>query len=647
MHIVRNNQLAEVGDDEDFDLELLSPARQFGSHTNTIPIQSGVQPARLFYGGRFDNQALSLLRGEAPLVQNLDPEDPEGRSFDDKLGESLGAVRSKLPGTVGRISNDSMEIIGDDGAKVRVSLYDNMPFNQKSGITNRPLVKVGDRVDKGHLLAASNYTDDNGTAAMGRNARIGMVPYKGHSMDDAVPISQSFADSMAATQYKVIKVDRNSDLKTDLTSFRALFPSKFKKEVLDRFDDDGLIRKGSIIQKGDPILLGSMPRTLSSFGANVGRLSKAQRQSRRDASTVWGEKSEAEVIDVRRTKNGYKAVLKYTKPTSVGDKIVLRAGAKGTVSKIIPDDQMPRTADGKPLDLLLNPLSLLSRANPSSQHEMRLGKIAQKMGRPIKVASYLPKGQSWEDYIGALEQEHGVSAQEDVFDPVANRKLDKPVTVGYGFVKRLHHTAASKGSSRGVGSYDAQEQPSRGNGEMAQAKKFSGLENSAALSAGAYALMRENSTVRGQKSDEFWRALRSGKSLPKADVPFVWEKFRAILSGAGINTRDLGKGQFRLAPFIDSDLDAYDPVDVDNGELINMKDLSPITGGLFDPRIVSGDKWGRIKLPRPVVNPAQEDSVRVLLGLTKSQMQAILRGEEDLPEELQHRLGLAPATPIV
>lgn len=638
MHIVRNNRLEEVPDDDpDVDFELPDPTQQYGTHTNMIPLQSAVQTPRLFYGGRFANQALAIEHGEAPLVQNLDTSDREGRSFDELMGEHLGAVKAKRPGRVLQVTPDYIRVAYDDGEREDIGIYNNFAFNQKSGEHSRPMVKAGDSFQPGQVISASSYTDDNGVQNMGLNARIGLVPWKGYSMDDAIPISESFAKRLSAIQYRVVKQDKSDNLKTDLAHYRALFPNRFTKEKLEQFDANGLVKPGTILEPGDPVILGSMPRTLSSSGANIGRLSKALQQQRRDASQVWEAHYPAEVVASRKTKNGYKVVLRYLKPTEEGDKIVLRQGAKATVSKIIPDDQMPRTEDGQPLDAMLNPLSLVSRANPASQHEIRLGKIAKKIGKPLKIPSYLPKGENWNDYIDRLEAEHGVQSTERVYDPETRQFLSSPVTVGYGFVNKLHHTSASKVSSRGTGSYDSNEQPARGGGEMAKAKRYSGLENFATLSSGAYALMRENATLRGQKNDGFWRALRAGKPLPKVGEPFVWNKFRALLAGAGMQTRDLGEGRIRLAPFTDKDLDDNDPIDVENGELVNLRDLSPVAGGLFDPRLLNGERWGRVKLPRPVINPAMEDAVRVMLGVTKKDLEAVLEGRANLADVMESK----------
>jgi len=130
-------------------------------------------------------------------------------------------------------------------------------------------------------------------------------------------------------------------------------------------------------------------------------------------------------------------------------------------------------------------------------------------------------------------------------------------------------------------------------------------------------------------------ALRTAKTLPKIGEPSVWHQFRALLAGAGITTRNSGKGKYRLAPFTDGDLDERDPIDVENGEMVNLRDLTPIPGGLFDNRLLNGERWGRIRLPRPILNPAMEDAARTMLGLTKQQLEDVLAGRVPLADVMQ------------
>lgn len=646
MHILRDYQLEEVPDGSvEAHYEIPSFARHYGPTVNATPIGGSVQEPRKFFGGRFTKQALSLTHGEAPLVQALDPEHPQGWSFDQILGSRTGITRATKGGHVTAINPDTISVRYDDGKREHIGIFNNVASNQKSGTTSRPVVKVGDHFEPGHLLAATNFTDDHGVLAMGRNARVAMAPYKGHSIDDGIPISESFAKSLESIHYKKITKDFSDHFKAGVAHFRAHFPTRFEAAKYANFTDDGMVKQGTILKPGDPVLLGTTPHTTSSAGVNLGRLAKPLQQAWRNASLTWDEDVPAEVLDARQTKNGYKVTVKYHRVAQKGDKLDFRAGAKGVISKIIPDDQMPRTEDGKPVDVLLNPLSLVSRANPSTHHEIRLGKIAKALGHPLKVPSYLPPGSDWRTLLNDLEQQTGVQSQERLYDPASRRFLSKPVTVGYAYMNRLHHVASGKVSDRGQGAYDVNGQPLRGGGsEAAQAKRFSGLETNAALSAGAYALLGENSTLKGQKNDDFWWAMRSGKPLPKVGSSDVFHKFFALLGGGGVNARDLGNGQRRLAPFTDADLEKLKPVEVRNGEMVDFSkpDTMPaIKGGLFDPELVTGNRWGRIRLPRPVVNPAYREAARTLLGLTGKDFDAVLRGEKDLPPELLQKLKLA------
>lgn len=625
MHVIRNFTLEETPDDHPYDLELEHPSQQYAGSLNSIPLQGAVQTARLFYGNRFDLQAVAHLNGEAPLVQNLDTFDPAGRSFDEINGDRAFTVRAPSGGKVTEVSPSHITIAGDKGDE-KVHLYNHMPLNQKSGVNSRPVVKVGDEVKEGSLLAASNFTDDKGRVNMGLNVRVGNVPWKGHTMDDALVVSQSLADKMRTEHYKTFVQETGNGRKHDLKHFQSLFPTAWPRELLAKFDEKGIVKPGTIVNPGDPIVLATSPRAASSAGANIGKMSRALREARKDDSILWEGRDEAEVVDSRVTKNGVKVVLRYISPMREGDKAVFRPGAKGTVARIIPDDKMPRTEDGKPLELLLNPLSLFSRANPSTAHEIRLGKIAAATGQELKLPSYLPKGQSWNDFISALEQKHGVQPLERVYDPESGRYLDSPVAVGMAYLKKLHHVSEGKMSSRGTGAYSADEQPLKGGSESAQAKRYSGLENVATLSAGAYSVLRENATIKGQKNDAYHRALRSGQPLPKVGEPFVWHKFRGLLAGAGIRTRDLPGGRIRLAPMTDAYLHSLNPVEVENGDTVDLRTLEAKPGGLFDSRISTHDRWGKIPLPRPVINPAYEDTVRTLLGLTKQQLSDVIRG---------------------
>lgn len=633
---LRDREFESVQDDEvDYDFE--HPSRFFGTHVNLIPLQSAVAGPRLFYGARFYNQALPLKNAEAPLVQARADKQLNGvdTSFDDMLGSYAGAVRASDGGSVMEVTPDAIKIKDAAGQIRDIELYNQFPFNRKTQIHNTALVKPGDTVTPGQILAKSNYTDDKGTLALGLNARVGLVPYLGRSMDDAIVISDSFAKRLTSNHLYSHDLDYKRGVKPGKAHFMGMFPQKFTRDQLGTLDDDGVVAPGQILKEGDPIILATKPRVISSTSAQLGLLSKHMKNVRQDASLVWDKATPGRVADVEKLRNGVRVNIETDMPAKDGDKIVFRSGQKGVISHVIPDEQMPRTVDGNPLEVLLNPLGVPSRVNNSIIYELLLGKVAQKLGKPFKIDSFNQANEKWYEMVRKHLDDAGLNDTEEVFDPALNRKLENPITVGVGHVLKLHHTSESKVSARGQGAYTSDQQPLHGGSEAGKSKRLSGLETHSLLSSGAYSVLREGATLRGQRNDDYWRMLRQGYEPKEPGKPFVWDKFKALLSGAGYQTKDMGKGRLRLQFWTDGDLDRVKPMEVKTGDLVNINDMSPVDGGLFDNALTGSNSWGYIKLPHPVPNPAAEDVIRKLLGLTEKQFRAIMAGDMELPEHLR------------
>lgn len=627
---IRDGQIQEI-DDGEIDVKLPGANSFFSTQVNMIPMQSAVQAPRLFYGARFFNQAVPLAAPQAPLVQAL-TDDPNDESFDDITGAQMGAVRSNLSGVIKKLDADHLVVRGDDGVEETYELYNQFPFNRKSSIHNTAVVNKGDRVEAGQLLARSNYTDENGVTAMGRNARVGVVPYKGYSMDDAIVVSESFAKGLTSRQTYTDYQEFDSDVKGGLGHFTSLFPTKYKKSQLENMDENGVAKIGTVLQEGDPYVLATKPRMFTSTAGQLGKLTRAMQHARQDSSMVWHHSDPAEVIDVVKTRKGYKVILDTRTPAKMGDKMVFRPGSKHIISKILPDDKMPRTEDGKPLDVMLNPLSIPSRVNSNIIYELLLGKVAEKQGAPIKVKGFNEAGDKWYEYVLGKLEEAGLSDVEKVYDPETDKMLERPITVGNAHVLKLHHMAEGKMSSRGQGSYDVDLQPMKGGSDNAQAKRLSTLELHSLASAGAYANMREGSTLRGQQNDEYWRALRQGQKPREPGSPFVWDKFQHLLMGAGLHAKDVGGGRLRMGPMTDKVLDGYKPVELKNGEMLDLNTMEPIAGGLFDPSLVGSNKWGYVDLDQPMPNPAFEDQIAQLLGITRKNFRRVMDGDMTLEE---------------
>lgn len=646
MIAVKDYQLQEV-DDNEVDYVLPSSSRAYGMTMNALPLSSAVAVPRMFYGDRFLSQALPLQNPQTPLVQNLDPEDEAGRSFDDLLGDYAGNLRSDYNGVVKRVKDDYVEITDEQGQNQKLPLYRNFSYNRKTGLHQTPLVKTGQVVKIGDLLARSNYTNDQGALALGVNAKIAMVPMKGFSMDDATVISESFAKSLTSEEFENVrlKID-GKEIKGGKNHFTGMFADRFSKEQLEKLSSDGVVEAGAILQPGDPIILATRPKAVSSNNADIGKLSRSMSSVRADISEVWDGNYPAEVISATKGKNGYKVRLRYYAPAKHGDKLTLRHGQKMSIAQILPDDQMPYDSSGERMDLLLNQLSIPSRVNDATPYELLLGKVAKKQGAPLKIPSYLAAGENWYDKVSQMLEENNLSPEDDLYDPLIGRNLDEPVTTGWGYVQKLVHTSKSKVSGRGQGSYTNDEQPAKGGGESAQAKRNSGLEVDSLMAAGAYATLRDSSTIGGQKNDAYWRAIRSGGEPPTPGAPFVWDKFKALVSGAGYALKNLPEGEIRLGPMTDRSLDEKDPLELSSGELIDLNDpqLTAYEGGLFDRRLVQNSRWGKITLDRPVPNPAYEEAIRSLLGLTKKQYRNILAGKEELPEPWASRINTKTQT---
>lgn len=622
-------------DSSEVDYRLPSMANAFGYNINSSPLQSAVDGTRLFYAARFVNQAVPLVNGEAPLVQNAVP-GGEGMSFDTILGQKLGAIMADDDGVVESVDNTGIVLRNRAGEQRRIPLQRYLPMNRKTYLAQQPVVKPGDVVSKGSPMARSNFTDAAGQSAMGMNAFIGIVPYLGRSMDDATVISRSFANRLTSQHGYIYNMDKTGGAKLGKNHFSAIFPKSYSKELLDKLDDDGVIQIGQTVQQGDPLVLATSPRNLSGADALGGKVTSVLRAARRNTTQIYDHGSPGVVEDVVKTKKGVKVFVRSESPSEKGDKLVFRSGQKGVISEVVADEDMPRTADGRVFDMLLNPQSLNSRKNDQLPYEMLLGKLAEATGQKEVHPGFSPDGGSWFELVKNKLEEAGLSDKETVFDPKFNKTLAKPITTGVGYVLKLHHQAAGKHSYRGQGGYDLDALPLKGSGDAAQAKRYSGLETSAGLAAGIYNILRDKAILTGTRNPEYWKDFRSGYTPRAPEAPFAYDKLKALLGGAGIMVRNMknaeGRKVERIGPMSAAEIRTKNPVKVKNADLVEFTETGARgkQGGLFDPSLVSANRWGEIDLPIPIVNPAFEENARTLLGLTKKDYDAVMRGDREI-----------------
>ena len=623
---IKNGKLAYIPREEAKYI-LPSMDSSFSMLSNMVPLKSMMKGHRVIMGSRMFTQALPLANAESPFIQSATADDPT-KSYEDIMGEKMGAIRADDHAEVLSINPDEMVLRKKDGTKQVVELYNDQPFNRKSAYTQTPLVQPGDIVKPGQLLAKSNFTDNNGTTALGLNMRVGYLPFKGLVYDDSVVVSESAAKRLTSEHMYQHEAEADENNFIDKRKFISLFPGEYDKKVLDSFTDNGVIKPGTTVNHGDPLLLVAKANTTT-----YGQVHRGQRSNFTNDVVTWDHHEPGIVTDVTKTKRGYSVVVKSKAQMEVGDKLTGRFGDKGVVAGVIPDEQMPHDAQGRPLEVLVSPLGLASRVNPSQIVEAALGKVAEKTGQPYKIKDF-DSDNDLVDFARGELRKNNLTDLDDVTDPETGRKI-KGVLTGNRFFMKLHHTSASKMQGRSTGGYTAEGAPAKG-GDTGS-KRIGNLDLNALLSHGAGKVIRDAKMVRGQANPEYWSQFMAGYDPPLPKIPNVYAKFVEQLRGAGINTVRTGS-KTNIMALTDKDIDELaGDREIQNSETVDWKaGLRPKSGGLFDERLTgshNGNRWAKITLPEPMPNPVMEEPIRRVLGLTEKQLRDTIAGRAQINNE--------------
>lgn len=602
---------------------------------NMVPMKGNMFGQRASMGARMASQAMALETPQAPWVQTGTPDDLD-ESFEERFGKQLGAIRSEERGRVVELGPDHVTVKYAGGREQRHVLDNNRPGARKSIFHQTPMVELGQEVEPNQLLVKSNYVDDKGVAAMGINARTALMAWP-DAWEDGIVVSQSFADRTRIQQAYKYKIQPGEGEKVDKRGYLQLFGNRYKSEQLANIGNDGVIKVGTMVKEGDPLMLGMRKRD----GAKT-RVHKQSKMDWGDSSVRWDHAHEGVVTDVFHSDKGSQVVVKTAKPLEESDKLAGRFGNKGVIT-IKPDSEMPHDQEGNPIELIVSPLAVPSRGNSSFPLELLLGKIAAKRGAPFKIKDF--RGNDLQQMAMAEAEANGVNDTETLIDPKTGRKIPGVLT-GQSFVMALHHLASSKSSARGLGTYSADDSPARGGEEGAQAKRYSGQMAWAGMSHGAYNMSREATLLRGVRNDDYWNAFMGGEQIAPPRISPQYDAFVSRLQASGINPIRSGT-KTQLMAMIDADVDdlagnrivtSPDTVDV-------HKDLKPLPNGLFDPKLFGdGTRWAAIQLSEPSVNPAFEEPLRRMLGLTEKEFREVLGGKKELgnfgsgPDGLKKRL---------
>lgn len=602
---------------KDIDYVIPHGSDLFSLGSNLVPLNSGIKGMRLLMGSKMISQALPLVNRETPLVR---ASDTKGGDFYQRIAKFMGTQKAAMDGTVKTVSKDHIVIANADGTESEHELYNNFPFARKSGIQNTPTVKTGQKVRKGELLATSNFTSGTGETALGTNLRVAYLPYKGHSFEDGIPISESAATKLTSEHTYATKLREEEGQDVGKTNYLSLFPGKFRKEQYDNISPEGVVKPGSIVRSGDPLILATRTQ-----GASIRSLG---RRTNKDVSEIWDYPETGVVTDVAKNKDGWHVYVRANSPAKPGDKVAGAYGNKGIISTIIPDNQMPHDKDGKPFDVLLNPIGVISRTNSSQLIEAALGKIAAKTGKPYILPGFTDNpDDSLVDFAMNELKKNNMEDTEDLFDPESGKKIPKVFT-GVTHFYKLQHTAEAKSGSRAFGGYTLENQPSVGGSEGA--KRVGSMECSSLVSHGAPETLKDMKMIKGQKNDEYWRDLKLGKTPAMPADNFVFNKFLSSLQAAGINVdKDHNKINI-FAMNNDQARELTGAREIQTSDTFDPKHLKPVPGGLFDENLTGGsegNKFSFVKLDEPMLNPIMEDSVRRMLNLKEAELQDLISGK--------------------
>ncbi|MDD5907009.1 MAG: DNA-directed RNA polymerase subunit beta [Clostridia bacterium] len=619
----RRSDIIEV-ERERVDLIDVSPKMMVSVATACIPFLENDDANRALMGSNMQRQAVPLMITEAPYVAT-------GMEY--KAAVDSGTVPlAKDDGVVTRVSADAITIKYDTLGEQTHKLIKFLRSNQGTCVNQRPIVDVGEHVKKGDVIADGASTS-MGEISLGKNALIGFMTWEGYNYEDAVLLNERLVREDVYTSLHVEEYEMEArDTKLGPEEITRDIPN-VGEDALRDLDERGIIRIGAEVRAGD-ILVGKVtPKGETELTAEE-RLLRAifgeKAREVRDTSLRVPNGERGTIVDVKvfSRPNGDElspgvnmkvcCYIAQKRKISVGDKMAGRHGNKGVVSRILPQEDMPFLADGRPLDIVLNPLGVPSRMNIGQVLEVHLGYAARALG--IHVATPAFDGAKEEDitnllkeaklYRSVMRDENGdpTITKKELFEELVDEKgektwrtltdeeknsfeyrealrrrdalkicdgksilydgrtgqpFDNPVTVGVMYYLKLHHLVDDKIHARSTGPYSLVTQQPLGGKAQFGGQRFGEMEVWALEAYGAAYTLQEILTV---KSDDIvgrvktYEAIVKGHNVPKPGVPESFKVLVKELQSLGLDIRVLDKNMEEIELVTDDDDDSYEKI---------------------------------------------------------------------------------------
>ena len=574
-----------------FDYMDVSPKMVFSVATALIPFLENDDPTRALMGSNMQRQAVPLMMTEAPVI---------GTGIETTAAVDSGVcIVAEQAGVIERSTSKEIVVKHDDGTKKTYKLTKFLRSNQSNCYNQRPIVVKGEKVEAGQVIADGPSTS-NGEMALGKNPLIGFMTWEGYNYEDAVLLSERLVQDDVYTSIHIEEYEAEArDTKLGPEEITRDIPG-VGDDALRDLDDRGIIRIGAEVRAGD-ILVGKVtPKGETELTAEE-RLLRAifgeKAREVRDTSLKVPHGEYGIVVDAKvfTRENGdelspgvnqaVRIYIAQKRKISVGDKMAGRHGNKGVVSRVLPVEDMPFLPNGRPLDIVLNPLGVPSRMNIGQVLEIHLSLAAKALG--FNIATPVFDGANEIDIMDTLdlandyvnleweefEKKHGEELLPEVLqylsDNREHRKLwkgvplsrdgkvrlrdgrtgeyfDSPVTIGHMHYLKLHHLVDDKIHARSTGPYSLVTQQPLGGKAQFGGQRFGEMEVWALEAYGASYTLQEILTV---KSDDVvgrvktYEAIIKGDNIPEPGIPESFKVLLKELQSLGLDVRVLREDQ--------------------------------------------------------------------------------------------------------
>lgn len=576
--VVRKGGETIIANREDVELADVSPKQIVSVATACIPFLENDDASRALMGANMQRQAVPLLQPHSPYV---------GTGIEHKIAKDSGVgIVAKEDGTIKYVDSLRIVVETEDHKEHTYQLRKFARSNASTCINQRPIVEVGEKVEKGDILA-DGPSMENGELALGQNVTIAYMTWYGYNYEDAIIMSERMVSDDVYTSIHIEEYDIDCrDTKLGPEEITRDIPNVGESAVR-KLDENGIIMVGAEVKEGD-ILVGKVTPKGQSEVSPEEKLLLAifgeKSREVRDNSLKVPHGGAGIVHSIRVFKRGdgselppgvnmrVKVYIVQKRKISEGDKMSGRHGNKGVISKILPIEDMPFTADGTPIDIILNPFGVPSRMNIGQILEIHLGYAAKKLG--VKFATPVFDGVSNEELADIMKEAQMTSDGKQVlYDGQTGQPFDERISVGVMYMIKLAHMVDDKLHARATGPYSLVTQQPLGGKAQNGGQRFGEMEVWALEAYGAAHTLQEILTI---KSDDIqgriktYEAIIKGKDIPEPGVP---ESFRVLvheLQGLAIDVRllDENNNEVDLNPDDDDDGSVVHPT-LPKEELVN------------------------------------------------------------------------------